>query len=49
MLTDAAERTLHERAFASLADADVFGVAAVEDTRGTPLYDSATALLPGAR
>lgn len=49
MLTNAAERTIHERAFACLADADVFGVAAVEDTRDTPLYESATSLLPGAR
>ena len=49
MLTDSKERTLYERAVALLADADVFGVAAVEDTRGTPLYDGATSLMPDAR
>ena len=40
---------LHERAFAQIADIDIVGVASVAATIGTPLYDSAVALLPGAR
>ncbi|MDA8216212.1 MAG: hypothetical protein M0Z94_01190 [Dehalococcoidales bacterium] len=40
---------LQERAAAALHDVDLFGVATVVDAAGTPLYDSATALLPGAR
>jgi epoxyqueuosine reductase len=43
------ELTLHERAFERISDIDVFGVAAVDAARGTPLDASATSLLPGAR
>lgn len=49
MSMDEAQQALHESAFALVGDADLFGVAAVEDTRGTPLYDSAVSLLPGAK
>jgi epoxyqueuosine reductase len=38
-----------EVSFARVTDVDAVGVAAVADTIGTPLYDSAIALLPGAR
>lgn len=34
---------------AVIPDADLFGVASVADTLGTPLFESATSLLPGAR
>jgi epoxyqueuosine reductase len=40
---------LRERAFASLSDIDLFGVASVAEAAGTPLAESAIALLPGAR
>ena len=40
---------LHERALERVQDVDLVGVAAVADARGTPLYDSAISLLPGAR
>ncbi len=49
MSTGATDSALHETAFARIADIDTWGVVAVADTRGTPLYESATALLPGAR
>jgi epoxyqueuosine reductase len=35
--------------FARITEADAVGVTAVADTVGTPLYDSAISLLPGAR
>ena len=37
------------RGIALVPDVDVFGVASLGDARETPLYQSATALLPGAR
>jgi len=49
MANVADELALRERAFDALREIDLCGVAAVSDTAGTPLYDSAIALLPGAR
>jgi epoxyqueuosine reductase len=43
------ELALREQAFAALGDVDIYGVAAVADTKGTPLYESAIRLLPNAR
>jgi hypothetical protein len=43
------ESALRERAFASLCDIDLCGVAAVSDAAGTPLHDSAALLMPEAR
>jgi epoxyqueuosine reductase len=30
-------------------DADLYGIACIDDAKGTPLYDSAIALMPGAK
>lgn len=49
MATTAHREIDHAAAFARLDDIDLVGVAAVEATAGTPLHDSATTLLPGAR
>jgi epoxyqueuosine reductase QueG len=49
MATATDESALRERAFASLCDIDLCGVAAVSDAAGTPLHDSAALLMPGAR
>lgn len=49
MANTSAELALRERAFASLHEVDLYGVASVAEAAGTPLYDSAVALLPGAR
>jgi epoxyqueuosine reductase QueG len=49
MATDAADHSLYEAALARVADIDLLGVAAVADTRGTPLYKSAVSLMPSAR
>ncbi|MFI5342330.1 MAG: hypothetical protein ACHQ7N_21165 [Candidatus Methylomirabilales bacterium] len=43
------ELALRQRAFATLHDIDLSGVASVSDAAGTPLHDSAASLLPGAR
>jgi epoxyqueuosine reductase len=40
---------LFERAVASMSEVSLFGVARVEDMEGTPLYDSAVALMPKAK
>lgn len=40
---------LGERALVALREIDLCGVTAVSDAIGTPLHDSAVALLPGAR
>jgi epoxyqueuosine reductase len=49
MATATDESALRERAFASLCDIDLCGVAAVSDAAGTPLHDSAALLMPEAR
>ncbi len=49
MAASSAGVSLHERACARIPDIDLVGVAAVADAYGTPLYDSAVALLPAAR
>ena len=49
MATVVDELALRERAFATLHDIDLSGVATVSDAAGTPLHDSAVTLLPGAR
>lgn len=48
MLTTAPEK-LREESFARIGDVDVVGVASVESAQGTPLFDSARALLPNAQ
>lgn len=49
MAPAADELALREQAFAALGDIDICGFAAVADTTGTPLCESALSLLPGAR
>jgi len=49
MIPTTDELALREQVFAALGDVDLCGVAAVADTRGTPLYESAARLLPDAR
>ncbi|MHB1417927.1 MAG: 4Fe-4S binding protein [Chloroflexota bacterium] len=49
MAIDTGQESLQERAMSRVADIDLVGVAAVEDTRGTPLFESATGLLAGAQ
>lgn len=39
----------HKAIFERISDIDLIGVASVKDAAGTPLHDSAKALLPGAR
>ncbi len=49
MTTAADAFPLRDRAFASLHDIDLYGVAEISDAIGTPLHDAGLALLPGAR
>ncbi|MCL5256666.1 MAG: hypothetical protein M1319_02585 [Chloroflexi bacterium] len=49
MANDELQQSLYEQAFGHIEDADIFGVASVQAAKGTPLYDSAISLLPGAR
>ncbi len=49
MTPTADELALREQVFAALGDADLCGIAAIADTKGTPLFESATRLLPEAR
>ena len=49
MANMADESALRERTFGALREVDLCGVAAVSDTVGTPLHDSAVSLLPRAR
>lgn len=49
MTRTAGELALRERAFALLSDIDLYGVASVAEAAGTPLHESAVALLPGAQ
>ena len=43
------EGALRERVLVALGDIDLKGFAEVEAARGTPLFESAHAVLPGAR
>lgn len=49
MANDELQQALYEQAFGPIKDADIFGIASVAAAKGTPLYDGAVSLLPGAR
>ncbi len=49
MTTSVDALALRDRAFATLRDSELYGVAELSDATGTPLHDAALALLPGAR
>ncbi len=49
MTTSVDALALRDRAFATLRDIELYGVAELSDATGTPLHDAALALLPGAR